>query len=428
MEPQIRQYADALYTKALSDARDEREKEILAFNKEAAQRGISQGLSGITLGKMIEIDAAFIGRQMKARLTSFQEALEHAGVKPSLDDLQQIWQIVEEVYETGIKTTENSLRERARRTGSPHDFGDGGVRSVAARHHDKVLGDWNVWRGRVSLGTLRQQSFSASEVTPIEKLSKKDELLADLNRLLPLSGQIGVIFIDLDNFKAVNDTMGHDAGDNCLERVAKIIGSVVLHKGRAYRYASGDEFMVVLPNVDEAEALASAERIRRTIELENPGGSVKVTASIGVILASAKSYNSAEEVLKAADQAMYESKLKKNTVSFAPGRDNLAENKMNHVQRPNYGAERKRLAHADLDRLEKLDQPWHKVLLRELLVRGQMDEAHASGFLVTKGYAQLSGALNALQYHTNLVVRDLVGQYSVNPQMREALSEALDER
>lgn len=300
MESEIREYADALYIKALSDARDEREKEILTFNKQAAQRGINQGLSGIALGKMIEIDATFIGRQMKARLTSFQEALEHAGVKPSLNDLQQIWQIVEEVYETGIKTTESSLRERVHRTGSPYDFGVGGVRSVAARHHDKVLGDWNVWRGRVALGTPRQQSFSASEVTSIEKLSKKDELLADLSHLL-LCGQIGVIFIDLDNFKTVNDTMGHDEGDKCLERVAQIIGSVVLHKGRAYRYASGDEFMMVLPNVDEAEVSASAERIRRTIELENPGSSVKVTASIGVILASAKSYNSAEEVLKAAD-------------------------------------------------------------------------------------------------------------------------------
>ena len=107
--------------------------------------------------------------------------------------------------------------------------------------------------------------------------------------MLLLPGQIGVIFIDQDNFKTVNDTKGHDAGDKCLEEVARIIGSVVLHKGRLYRYASGDEFMVVLPNVNESEAAATAERIRKAIELQNVGGSVPVTASIGVIVAARRS-------------------------------------------------------------------------------------------------------------------------------------------
>src|SRR5437667_8830244 len=183
-------------------------------------------------------------------------------------------------------------------------FGADNVRSTAAHHHDDVLGDWNVWRRRVALGAPRQQSFSATEVAAINDLPKKDELLADLNRLLLLAAGIGVIFIDLDNFKTVNDTMGHDAGDKCLEEVARIIGSVVLHKGRLYRYASGDEFMVVLPNVNESEAAATAERIRKAIELQNVGGSVPVTASIGVIVAAEKVYGSAEEILKAADEEM----------------------------------------------------------------------------------------------------------------------------
>jgi len=91
----------------------------------------------------------------------------------------------------------------------------------------------------------------------------------------------------------------------------------VLHKGRLYRYANGDEFMVILPNVDESEATATAERIRKAIELQNVGGSVRVTASLGVIVATGKVYASAKEVLKAADDAMYKSKPKKNTVSLA---------------------------------------------------------------------------------------------------------------
>ena len=73
MEPQIRGYADALYVKALSEARDEHKNEIVATTKQMAQRGLQQGFSGIAFSAMIEIEAAFIGRQMKARLTSFQE-------------------------------------------------------------------------------------------------------------------------------------------------------------------------------------------------------------------------------------------------------------------------------------------------------------------------------------------------------------------
>jgi diguanylate cyclase (GGDEF)-like protein len=332
MESQIREYADVLFIKALSEARDEREKDNVAFKKQMVQRGVDQGVSGIQYGSMIQIEAAFIRRQMKARLASFQQAFEHASATPSPDDLQQIWQAVEEVYEVGIGRTEGNLRERANRARSPHDFGAGGVRPVAAHHHDDVLGDWNVWRSRVALGAPRQQSFSATEVKAIKDLPKKDELLADLNRLLLLAGQVGIIFIDLDNFKTVNDTLGHDAGDKCLEQVAQVIGSVVLHKGRAYRYASGDEFMAVLPNVDEVEVMATAERIRKTIELQNPGDSIRVTSSVGVILATEKAYRSGEEVLKAANQAMYESKLTKNTVSLASAPGQVGEKEVKRLR------------------------------------------------------------------------------------------------
>jgi len=102
--------------------------------------------------------------------------------------------------------------------------------------------------------------------------------------------------------------------DKCLDPIAKIVGSAVLHKGRLYRYASGDEFMVILPNVEEAEATATAERIRRTIEAENSGETVRVTASIGVVVASKTTYKSSDVVLKAADTAMYEAKKTKNAV------------------------------------------------------------------------------------------------------------------
>src|SRR5216683_7856945 len=115
MEKSIQEYADALYMKALSDAREKHKDELTEANRQMAQRGLSQGFSGIAFGKTIEIDAALIGRQMKARLVSFQEAFEHSGTKPTQDELQEIWRAVENVYESGIQQLGNSIRDRAHR-------------------------------------------------------------------------------------------------------------------------------------------------------------------------------------------------------------------------------------------------------------------------------------------------------------------------
>src|SRR5260370_29611023 len=99
MEQSIKEYADALYIKALAEAREKHRDETTEANRQMTQRGLNQGFSGIAFGKTIEIDAALIGRQMKARLVSFQEAFEHAGAKPSADELQEIWQAAKDVYE-----------------------------------------------------------------------------------------------------------------------------------------------------------------------------------------------------------------------------------------------------------------------------------------------------------------------------------------
>ena len=177
------------------------------------------------------------------------------------------------------------------------------------------MAEWNVWHGRVNLAELpHSDAFAVTKRQSLSELPRKDALLADLTYLAAQSCSIALMFIDLDNFKSVNDTMGHDAGDLCIERAADVIGSCVLHKGRVYRYASGDEFMVILPNFDDKEASASAERIRKGIEAEKLGGPSPVTASIGVIVMAEGKHMTATESLKAADEAMYQAKQSRNTV------------------------------------------------------------------------------------------------------------------
>jgi diguanylate cyclase (GGDEF)-like protein len=156
------------------------------------------------------------------------------------------------------------------------------------------------------------------EITPLS-LPKKEDLLTVAKNLAAQGVQFALIVIDLDEFKEVNDTKGHTAGDACLERVVKAIGGVVGRKGKVYRWGGGDEFAVTLPDFSTEEASSTAERIRRAIEEAQAGGDVPVTASIGVCANDRLKDAAAEELLEAADKAMYSSKKNgKNRVTTWP--------------------------------------------------------------------------------------------------------------
>jgi diguanylate cyclase (GGDEF)-like protein len=144
-----------------------------------------------------------------------------------------------------------------------------------------------------------------------------DELLMQtLSTELQRARPTAVIYADLDNFKAVNDTLGHDAGDRCIEGFKQAVGQVIEGRGHVYRrYARGDEFVIVLPNCTTAEATATAERIRRTVELSDIGGTVPVTASLGVHSSDIGSLTDPRELVNCADKMMLTAKQRKNIVA-----------------------------------------------------------------------------------------------------------------
>jgi diguanylate cyclase (GGDEF)-like protein len=141
----------------------------------------------------------------------------------------------------------------------------------------------------------------------LESLPAKSVLLSETERILKSGVTVSVVFIDLDDFKMVNDTQGHATGDECLEAVVKIITEAVLHKGNLYR-CGGDEFVVVLPNFEVSEATATAERIREVIGSANLVSGARVTASLGVASSSHSGGWTAASLVDAADHAMYRSK------------------------------------------------------------------------------------------------------------------------
>ncbi len=126
--------------------------------------------------------------------------------------------------------------------------------------------------------------------------------LADAERAKqPLS----LIMIDIDHFKVVNDTHGHQKGDEVLAGVAACILSIIGNKGRVYRYG-GEEMAVVLDNYEIREAIAVAERIRRQLELI-PIVGISISASFGVGTFPDHG-RSITEIIKAADTALYDAK------------------------------------------------------------------------------------------------------------------------
>jgi diguanylate cyclase (GGDEF)-like protein len=200
-------------------------------------------------------------------------------------------------------------------------FGIGGERIFEVT---KDISPWDthIERGRVSVenhpyGRSLDSIDISEQPQDVAGLPKKERLIADVSRFLTRKAGIALLVIDLDHFKAVNDTKGHQEGDACLDRVVKTIGGVLGRKGILYRWG-GDEFAVSLPDFSTEEAHATAERVRCAVEKAKPGVDLSVTTitSIGVSGSERMKNGSAEDLLNGADEAMYVSKRQgKNRVT-----------------------------------------------------------------------------------------------------------------
>lgn len=164
-----------------------------------------------------------------------------------------------------------------------------------------------------------------AELTEARRLARTDpltrawnrraivELLRrELERARREGGRVGVLFIDLDRFKRINDTCGHAAGDAVLREAAERIRAVVRPDDPVGRYG-GDEFVVIVAGagvergaVRAAAAIAAGLR-RRPVAKSVGEGEVRVTASIGVAVAPPGARDP-ERLIAAADRAMYAAK------------------------------------------------------------------------------------------------------------------------
>ncbi len=132
----------------------------------------------------------------------------------------------------------------------------------------------------------------------------------EISRAARANGSLGVIMVDIDHFKRINDTYGHPAGDSILVEVALRMQETL----RAYdclgRFG-GEEFLIVLPDASEEGAVALAERIRIAVAgvpIEAPSGPVNVTLSLGTVVRTMEQGTNFKTLIDEADRALYRAK------------------------------------------------------------------------------------------------------------------------
>jgi diguanylate cyclase (GGDEF)-like protein len=145
----------------------------------------------------------------------------------------------------------------------------------------------------------------------LNKRSLEEALARDLARADRTESSIGLVMVDVDFFKKVNDTHGHQVGDEVLKAVSQILCSSLRTGDVAARYG-GEEFMTVLPGSDAEGALIVAERIRKRLEqteIQTSVGPLRVTASFGVASVRGPDCRTcAKDLVARADAALYEAK------------------------------------------------------------------------------------------------------------------------
>ncbi|MBN1798548.1 MAG: GGDEF domain-containing protein [Spirochaetales bacterium] len=157
-----------------------------------------------------------------------------------------------------------------------------------------------------------------TSVDPLTKLFNRHYLYVkmdeEIKRFKRYNTTFSILFIDIDNFKHVNDTYGHQQGDEVLKKLSSIINNSLRDLDICARYG-GEEFIIILPHTDINLAKEIAERIRSGVE-NYFSGNIKITISIGLSNCPT-SATTKKNLIKQADNALYISKNKgKNRVTI----------------------------------------------------------------------------------------------------------------
>jgi diguanylate cyclase (GGDEF)-like protein len=138
----------------------------------------------------------------------------------------------------------------------------------------------------------------------------EERLGVDTQKSFYSGSPLSLVMVDIDHFKKVNDTFGHTEGDQVLCKISSLLKNSVRKKDTVARYG-GEEFILILPEASLESSFVIAERIRRLVEntsFEVGRAQVKITISMGISNFPSHRAKSKEELVKMADQALYDAK------------------------------------------------------------------------------------------------------------------------
>lgn len=174
---------------------------------------------------------------------------------------------------------------------------------------------WNGVKARSMLveqaSILEKQSLTDGLTQIPNRLNTQRRLSEDWEKLLKNEAPLTILMVDIDHFKIVNDTFGHLFGDKCLISVAKTL-TLIIHEPNFVGRFGGEEFIVMLFDVNEDQGFAIAERLRKSIgaiNLHCGSESVNLSCSIGLATVTPPvSVSNVDAIVNLADAALYQAK------------------------------------------------------------------------------------------------------------------------
>ncbi|BBB32095.1 signal transduction protein [Thermotomaculum hydrothermale] len=265
-------------------------------------------IAGDLFGQMINLEErkkVFVGRGSECDIVINNPSLsrKHCVVKNENGKI-----IIEDLGSTnGTFINGNRIKKQELESGERVFLGD--ICAFKFAYQDDIDLDLN----RLILEkAIKDRLTNVYNRTYFDELLRK-EFVFHKRANLPLS----LVFVDLDDFKKINDTFGHMCGDEILKKVAMSLKSNVRESDYVCRYG-GEEFVIILKNTSFEKAMKKAETLRKRIEsleLLCNSNSVGVTASFGVSTLEDNNFKSEKRLLAEADSAMYKAKeLGKNMV------------------------------------------------------------------------------------------------------------------
>jgi diguanylate cyclase (GGDEF)-like protein len=257
-------------------------------------------LAGASVGEMykIESEETIIGRGQRAHIRLFDDGIsrEHArvsveGSKIMLSDLGS----TNGTYCNGLKVDKKELAD-----------GDkilvGSTTILKFTYHDNLD---EIFQKQMYESALRDGLTKA-----FNKKYFTDRLESEYTFSLRHATPLALVLFDIDHFKKVNDTYGHQAGDHVLSEISTLLTGALRAEDVFARYG-GEEFAVICRGSDAAQAMVVGERMRKAVEAYKfvyDGSNIPVTISVGVAVLPDPAVKDANDIVSLADQALYKSK------------------------------------------------------------------------------------------------------------------------